>query len=135
MSSDGYGWKISNTLDTRFCLDALKEARARAGCWPEIMNTDQGCQYTSSAWVGLLEDAGVRVSMDGRGQWIDNVFVERLWRSLKYEDIYLREYRDLVHLEQGVGTWLTFYNQERRHQALQYETPWKVWLGESALAA
>jgi len=123
------------TLDTQFCLDALKEARARAGCWPEIVNADQGCQYTRNAWVSLLEEAGVQLSMDGRGQWIDNVFVERLWRSLKYEDVYLHEYRDLVHLQHSVGTWLNFYNQERRHKALEYKTPWQVWLEESALAA
>lgn len=130
------GWRISNTLDTEFCLQALRDARAVAGCWPEIMNTDQGCQYTSKAWTGMLEDAGVKVSMDGKRRWVDNVFVERLWRSLKYEDIYLREYLDLVHLEDGVGQWLAFYNHERRHQALDYEPPWSVWLrGASQRAA
>ncbi len=91
------------------------------------MNTDQGCQYTNKAWTGMVQGAGVEVSMDGKRRWIDNVFVERLWRSLKYEDIYLREYFDLVHLNDGVRTWLDFYNHERRHQALDYETPWQVW--------
>lgn len=122
------GWKISNTLDTDFCMQALQEAHITAGCWPEVMNTDQGCQYTSQVWTSMLADAGVKISMDGTGRWIDNVFVERLWRSLKYEDIYLREYLDLVHLEDGVGRWLAFYNHERHHQALDEETPWHVWL-------
>ena len=129
------GWRISNTLDTSFCLEALADARATARVWPEIMNTDQGCQYTSEAWTSAIKDAGVRISMDGKGCWVDNVFVERLWRSLKYEDIYLREYRDLVQLERGVGVWLAFYNKERRHQALDYRTPWQVWLEDPVLAA
>ena len=92
------GWRISNTLDTDFCLRALEDAREVAGVWPEIMNTDQGCQYTSADWTSRLKNVEVKISMDGKGRWIDNVFVERLWRSLKYEDIYLREYLDLVHL-------------------------------------
>ena len=124
-------WRISNTLDTAFCIDALADARATAGVWPEIMNTDQGCQYTSAAWTSELKDAGVQISMDGKRCWVDNVFVERLWRSLKYEDIYLREYLDVMHLEEGVGNWMNFYNHERRHQALKYETPWSVWRGDS----
>jgi putative transposase len=128
-------WKISNTLDTDFCLEALREARDNAGTWPEIMNTDQGCQFTSEAWTSALDEAGVRISMDGKGRWIDNVVVERLWRSLKYEDIYLREYLDLVHLERGVSRWIHFYNHERRHQALAYETPWSVWQRLPELAA
>ncbi|MFT5475778.1 MAG: putative transposase [Planctomycetota bacterium] len=129
------GGRISNTLDTDFCLAALRDARGVAGCWPEIMNMDQGCQYTSKAWTGMLLDAGVKISMDGKRRWIDNVFVERLWRSLKYEDIDLREYLDLVHLEEGVGTWLSFYNHERRHQALDYEMPWHVWQQDPTLQA
>ncbi len=123
------GWRISNTLDTDFCLRALEDARKVAGTWPEIMNSDQGCQYTSKAWTGALKKAGVKISMDGKRRWIDNVFVERLWRSLKYEDIYLHEYQNLVQLEGGVGAWLIFYNHERRHQGLQNETPWRVWSG------
>jgi putative transposase len=120
-------WRISNTLDTAFCVEALHEARAVAGSWPEIMNTDQGCQYTSKAWIDVLKDAGVRISMDGKRRWIDNVMVERLWRSLKYEDIYMREYIDIVHLEAGVGRWMTFYNHQRPHQSHGYETPWAIW--------
>jgi len=123
------GWRISNTLDARFCLEALADARRVAGRWPEIMNTDQGSQYTSAAWTGVLKEAGVKISMDGKRRWIDNVFVERFWRSLKYEDIYLREYLDLAQLDTGVGTWIDFYNNERRHQSLGYKTPWQVWQG------
>ena len=123
-------WRISNTLDTNFCLEALADARAAAGAWPEIMNTDQGCQYTSTAWTSALKDADVRISMDGKGCWVDNVFIERLWRSLKYEDIYLREYVDVLQLEAGVGHWLDFYNHERRHQGLGRKTPWSVWRGD-----
>ena len=125
-------WRISNTLEASFCLEALAAARATTGVWPEIMNTDQGCQYTSEAWTSELKEAGVRISMDGKRCWIDNVFVERLWRSLKYEDIYLREYLDIPHLGDGVGCWMDFYNHERRHQALDYETPWSVWRGGSS---
>jgi len=130
------GWSISNTLDTGIALEALAMARETAGSWPEIMNTDQGCQFTSEAWTGELKNAGVKISMDGKRRWIDNVFIERFWRSLKYEDIYLREYQDLVGLELGVGTWIDFYNNERQHQSLEYGTPWQVWLeGQLPLAA
>jgi putative transposase len=130
------GWSISNTLDTDFCNEALEMARETAGCWPEIMNTDQGCQYTSKAWTDVLKDAGVKISMDGKRRWIDNVFIERFWRSLKYEDIYLREYRDLVELDAGGGTWIDFYNNKRQHQSLEYKTPWQAWLeGQLPLAA
>ncbi len=129
------GWRISNTLDTDFCLRALEDARAAAGCWPEIMNTDQGCQYTSKAWTGALKAAGVRISMDGKRRWIDNVMVERLGRSLKYEDIYLREYIDVVHLEAGVAAWIDFYNYERPHQAHGYRTPWSIWSAQHDVRA
>ena len=91
------------------------------------MNTDQGCQYTSLEWTATLREAGVRISMDGKGRWIDNVMVERLWRSLKYEDVYLREYRDLVELERGLARWLEHYNHERPHQSLAWMTPMEVW--------
>ncbi|MFT7679922.1 MAG: putative transposase [Planctomycetota bacterium] len=119
--------RISNTLDTAFCVDALLEARAVAGTWPEIMNTDQGCQYTSKVWTEVLIDAGVQISMDGKRRWIDNVMVERFWWSIKYEDIYLREYIDIAQLEVGVDRWIDFYNHERPHQAHGYETPWSIW--------
>ena len=129
------GWRLSNTLDADFCVEALREAHGLTGTWPEIMNTDQGCQFTSAAWTDVLRDAGVRISMDGKGRWMDNVMVERLWRSLKYEDIYLREYLDLVHLEEGVAEWLRFYNHERPHQSLGYSTPWTTWEGSTLQAA
>ena len=123
-------WKISNTLDTAFCIDALKEAREVAGTWPEIVNTDQGCQYTSAAWTGALKEADVRISMDGKRRWVDNVMIERLWRSLKYEDIYLHEYVDLDALGTGVLEWMTFYNRARPHQSHDNHTPWSIWSGE-----
>lgn len=129
-------WRLSNTLDAGFCLDALQDAAETAGGWPEILNTDQGCQFTSRAWIDLAESNGVRVSMDGRRRWIDNVMVERFWRSLKYEDVYLREYRDLVELEGGLVAWIDFYNRERPHQALANATPWSIWAAlMSGLAA
>ena len=128
-------WKISNTLDTQFCLDALNEARQVAGGWPEIMNTDQGCQYTSAAWTGALKDADVQISMDGKRRWIDNVMVERLWRSLKYDGLYLHEYVDLVALGAGVLEWMTFYNTARPHQSHDNQTPWSIWSGECLTAA
>ena len=114
----GLSWRLSNTLDTEFCLDALRGAAKAAGGWPEILNTDQGCQFTSRAWIGLAEANGVRVSMDGRRRWIDVVMVERFWRSVKYEDVYLREYQDLVELEGGVARWIDFYNHARPHLRL-----------------
>lgn len=120
-------WRLSNTLDTSFCLDALRAAAETAGTWPKILNTDQGCQFTSKAWIELAESHGVRVSMDGKRRWIDNVMVERFWRSLKYEDVYLREYQDLVELEAGLTAWIDFYNHRRRHQGLGNKTPWSVW--------
>jgi putative transposase len=120
-------WRISNTLDTAFCVDALNDAVKVAGCVPEIFNTDQGCQFTSAAFTGLLQAHGSRISMDGRGRWLDNVFIERLWRSLKCENIYLCEYRNLVELEAGVAVWLHDYNHERIHQALGYQMPWQLY--------
>ncbi len=119
-------WRLSNTMDVGFCLAALEEALARFGR-PEIFNTDQGSQFTSSEFTGLLAAAGIRISMDGRGRWIDNVFIERLWRSLKYEDIYLKGYADGREARAGIGEWLIFYNHGRPHQALANRTPMAVW--------
>lgn len=127
-------WRISNTLDTRFCLEALAEAVRIAGRAPDIVNTDQGCQYTSAAWTGAVEVLGAKVSMDGKGRWMDNVFIERLWRSLKCEDIYLRDYRDLAELERGVARWLDDYNHRRIHQALDYSKPWDCYRPQTGLA-
>jgi putative transposase len=115
-------WHLSNTLDTDFCVLALEDALARFGR-PEIFNSDQGCQFTSRAFTGVLEAAGVKISMDGKGCYLDNVFVERLWRSLKYEDVYLRAYATGVEAQAGIGTWIMAYNSTRPHQALGYQTP------------
>ena len=114
-------WQLSNTLDGSFCLEMLEEALK--GGRPEVFNTDQGVQFTAAAFTGRLESAGVAVSMDGRGRAVDNVFVERLWRTVKYEDIYLRGYGAVPELHQGLGRYFTFYNHERIHQSLEYRTP------------
>ena len=119
-------WRLSNTLDGLFCLEAL-EAALRDGL-PEIFNTDQGVQYTAEAFTGRLEAAGVRVSMDGRGRWMDNVFVERLWRTVKYEHLYLHDYATPRALEAGLSGWFLTYNEERIHSSLDYRTPMAVYL-------
>jgi|TARA_B100000315_G_scaffold200713_1_gene192978 putative transposase len=115
-------WRLSNTMDTRFCLEALNEALARHGT-PEIFNTDQGSQFTSLAFTGVLGDAGVAISMDGRGRCMDNIFIERLWRSLKYEAVYLHELTDGFVAERVIDDWLEFYNTERPHSSLDGQTP------------
>jgi putative transposase len=119
-------WRLSNTMDVSFCVEALEEALARFGR-PEIFNTDQGSQFTSAAFTGVLAAAGVRISMDGRGRWMDNVFIERLWRSLKYEDIYLKGYADGREAKAGIAVWIAFYNGRRPHMALDHRTPMAVW--------
>jgi len=119
-------WRLSNTLDGSFCVSALEEALARFGK-PAIFNTDQGCQFTAAAFTGTLAAAGVRISMDGCGRWMDNVFIERLWRSLKCEDIYLKGYTDGREAKAGIASWITFYNGRRPHQALGNRTPMAVW--------
>ncbi len=119
-------WRLSNTMDVSFCVEALEEALARFGV-PEIFNTDQGSQFTSMAFTGVLAAAGVRISMDGRGRWMDNVFIERLWRSLKYEDIYLKGYADGREAKAGIAAWIAFYNGRRPHMALANRTPLAVW--------
>jgi putative transposase len=119
-------WRLSNTMDVSFCVSALEAALARFGK-PEIFNTDQGSQFTSAAFTGTLAAAGIHISMDGRGRWIDNVFIERLWRSAKYEDIYLKGYADGGAARLGIGAWIDFYNLWRPHQALGNRTPMAVW--------
>ena len=121
-------WRLSNSMDVAFCVSALEEALARFGR-PEIFNTDQGSQFTSAAFTGVLAAAGIRISMDGRGRWMDNVFIERLWRSLKYEDVYLQGYADGHEAEAGIAKWIGFYNDSRPHQALDNRTPMVVWRG------
>ena len=118
-------WRLSNTLEGRFCQESLEEALG--GGKPEIFNTDQGVQYTARSFTSRLESAGVAVSMDGRGRALDNIFVERLWRSLKYEEVYLKGYGSVSELESGVSAWLRFYNHERLHQSLSYRTPAEVY--------
>ena len=121
-------WRLSNTMDTSFCLEALEDALQRGR--PEIFNTDQGAQFTSAAFSGKLEAAGVRISMDGRGRWLDNVFVERLWRSLKYEEVHLKVYANGLEARIGIDQWFRFYNDSRPHQALGYKTPAASWAAE-----
>jgi putative transposase len=115
-------WRVSNTLDVEFCLEALEEALARFGR-PEIFNTDQGSQFTSPRFTGLLQRAKVRISMDGRGRWLDNVFIERLWRSLKYECVYLHVFETGSELRAGLSKWIGYYNAGRPHSALAGQTP------------
>jgi putative transposase len=115
-------WRLSNTLDSVFCVEALQEALERFGK-PEIFNTDQGSQFTSSEFTRPLLESGIKVSMDGRGRYIDNIFVERLWRSLKYEEVYLHPYDSLVEARHGIGRYFRFFNHERPHMALGYQTP------------
>jgi putative transposase len=122
-------WRLSNTLDGSFCLEMLGEALGRGR--PEVFNTDQGAQFTAEAWTGRLESAGVAVSMDGRGRWLDNVFVERLWRAVKYEDVYLHGYEAVPELARGLGRYFTFYNEGRPHQSLGYRTPWEAYRGRA----
>jgi len=118
-------WRLSNTLDGSFCLEALEEALG--GERPEIFNSDQGVQYTALAFTSRLERAGVAISMDGRGRALDNVFVERLWRSVKYEDVYLKAYGTVAELESGLTSYFDFYCHRRPHQALGYRTPGEVY--------
>ena len=120
-------WALSNSLEVGFCLEVLEAALARGQ--PEIFNTDQGAQFTSPAFTGRLQRAGVRHSMDGRGRALDNVFVERLWRSVKYEEVYLQDYEGMGAAQRGLGRYFPFYNEERPHQGLGYRTPQGVYAG------
>ncbi len=127
-------WRISNTMDSRFCVDCLEQALREFGT-PEIFNTDQGSQFTSDAFTGVLLEKGIKISMDGRGRALDNIFVERLWRSIKYEDVYLKGYANVSELLLGLTEYFAFYNTERFHQSLDYETPdhvYKTGLGGGA---
>jgi putative transposase len=126
-------WRLSNTIDGSFCVELLEEA-LRSGK-PDVFNTDQGAQFTAEAFAGCLERAGVSVSMDGRGRALDNVFVERLWRSVKYEDIYIQDYEAVPELHRGLGRYFGFYNDERPHQSLGYRTPAAVYREAKATKA
>ena len=125
-------WRVSNTMHADFCVDALKEAIGKYGP-PEIMNTDQGSQFTGSEWITTLTDAGVRVSMDGRGRYLDNIFIERLWRSLKYEAVYLQDILDGFAAQRVIDDWMHFYNRERPHSALGKATPNEAYGNETDL--
>ena len=123
-------WRMSITMEADFCVEALQEAIVRHGR-PEIFNTDKGVQFTSAGFLEELESRGIRVSMDGKGRFLDNIFIERLWRSLKYEDVFIKAYGSVAEARQGIGGWLSFYNEERLYQALGYRTPSAVFDGEA----
>ena len=125
------GWALSNTMDAGLCLEALEQALKTTGQVPEIFNTDQGSQFTGAEWIGRLEGLGVRVSMDGRGRWMDNVFIERLWRSVKYECIYLHGHAGLTALRAELAKWLASYNDWRPHQHLGNLTPSRIYAGHT----
>ena len=119
-------WRLSISMDTAFCLEALDEAVATYGT-PEIFNTDQGSQFTSDEFTGVLKSSNIKISMDGKGRWMDNVFIERLWRSLKYEEVYLKAYETVTEARSGIEEWIRFYNHDRTHQALDGLTPEQVY--------
>ncbi len=121
-------WEFSNLLDTDFCTRALERALKKGT--PTIFNTDQGCQFTSKEFTGVLEDKGIQISMDGRGRALDNIFVERLWRSVKYENVYLKDYEGMMDARKGLGEYFDFYNYRRCHQSLAYQTPFEIHSGD-----
>lgn len=129
------GWRLSNTMDAAFCVDAWEAALRSGRSAPLISNTDQGAQFTSPMFLDAVQSAGVEVSMDGRGRWMDNRFIERLWRSVKYEDIYLQDYGGGLDAGRGIGRWFDSYNQERPHQALGYATPEEVYRSPESYGA
>jgi len=126
-------WRLSNTMDTEFCIEALEEALAKYGK-PEIFNSDQGGQFTSPRFTGILKEAGVKISMDGKGRWMDNVFIERLWRSLKYECVYLLAFEGGAEARNGIGAWMKFYGAQRPHSALAGLTPDEAYAGAAQLS-
>lgn len=129
VSRAALAWRVSNTLGAEFCVEALEEALSRYGP-PEIFNTDQGSQFTSDDFTGTLKRHEITISMDGKGRCMDNIFVERLWRSLKYEEVYLNAYASVADAKAGIGSWLSFYNEERQHQSLGYRTPRQAYQAE-----
>ena len=126
-------WELSNTLDHSFCLDCLTRAVQHSGA-PEIINTDQGSQFTSENWISFLKDKGIIISMDGKGRWLDNVAIERFWRSIKYEDIYLKSYETAQDLGRGVRAYINRYNEHRPHQSLKEATPEEIYSGKLKIA-
>ena len=127
-------WEVSNTMEDTFCISALESAIRCHGC-PEIFNTDQGSQFTSTDFIDVLKKHEIKTSMDGKGRWMDNVFIERLWRSVKYEDVYLKDYRTVVALKKGLGVYFRFYNHERPHQSFDACTPAEVYGGLYEMAS
>ena len=125
-------WRLSNSLESSFCVEVLEEALSQRR--PEIFNTDQGVQFTSRVFTGRLEAAGVSISMDGKGRALDNVFIERLWWSVKYEHVYLHDHSTVRSLQRGLGTYLEYFNRERPHQSLSYHTPWDVYRGAKVVS-
>ena len=125
-------WRLSPCMDTSFCIDAVEEALHRHGC-PEIFNTDQGSQFTSLAFTSMLKDRGIRISMDGKGSWRDSVFVERLWCSVKYEEVYLRAYASVSEVKAGLTRYFDFYNRRRPHSSLARKTPDQVYFNDLLL--
>ena len=125
-SRKALAWRLSNTMDAEFCVTALEEAIVRFGK-PDIFNTDQGSQFTSFAFTNTLKDAGIRISMDGRGRWMDNVFIERLWRSLKYECVFLNAFETGGKTGTGIGRWISYYNTNRPHSTFGGRTPDEVY--------
>ncbi len=126
-------WRLSNSMEAGFCVEALQEAILTYGA-PEIFNTDQGAQFTSEAFTSVLKEHGVTISMDGRGRWLDNVFVERLWRSLKYEEVYLKAYESVAEARREIGAYLHYFNSRRRHTSLGRRTPDQVFFETGGLA-
>ena len=124
-------WRLSITMETSFCVEALQEALDQYGS-PEIFNTDQGVQFTAAAFIETLAAQGVRISMDGKGRFLDNIFIERLWRSLKYEEVFTHAYASVAEARRSIGAWLNFYNDERKHQALGYRTPKEIFAATPA---
>jgi putative transposase len=124
-------WRLSLTMETEFCVEALREALSLYG-QPEIFNTDQGVQFTASAFIETLETRGVKISMDGKGRFLDNIFIERLWRSLKYEEVFIKAYGSIAEARRSIGSWLKFYNEERKHQSHGYRTPSEIYAGAGA---
>ena len=123
-------WRVSNTMDSGFCVSALKEAIRNYGC-PEIFNTDQGSQFTIELFTDVLKENGIQISMDGRGRAFDNIFIERLWRSVKYEEVYIKDYADMQEAKRSLKRYFEFYNYERHHQGLAYKKPAEVYFDTS----
>ena len=128
------GWTLSTSLDAVFCVETVRESMRRHGV-PEIVNMDQGSQFTSDDYLQVLEDAGVRISMDGKGRVFDNILIERFWRTVKYEEVYLKRYESVSEARDAIAVYIRFYNEERLHQALEYQTPAEVYRAHSAEAA